>query len=697
MKIIRTLALLTASTAALGTGALAQDAPVINWYGVPGMLDMPSALMPKEADFSVGLVSFGNIGRTNFSFQITPRLGGTFRYGRWGEWNGGATEEYFERSLDLRYQLVREDTEGWKPAITIGLQDLGGTGLSSAEYIVATKSFGDRLTVSAGLGWGRFGTEGSIGAFGTRPTDGRIGMANAGTWFKGDFAPFAGATFKLNDKIRIMAEYSSDAYLAEDDGEGIIEVASPFNIGMEYRLGKRVRLGAAYMYGSEFGFNATIILNPNDPPIIGSIGSAPTPVRLRDAQAADSWTLPGGSVAKSEAQYRKALATAMNREGLALESLSISGSRAVVRVRNGRYDAETQAIGRAARAMSTVLPPHIETFVIEPIANTQPAAAVTISRSDLEQLENAPDGTEQILSRLDVSAPSRGWDGGDVVEGIYPRFSWGLAPYLDFGIANLDNPMTADIGVRLSGRAEIAPGLVASASISQIVLGNVAKNPVASTSPLPHVRSDAALYARETPILENATLAYYFLPGQDLYAKVGVGYFERMFGGIAGEVLWKPVDQNYGVGAELAYVQQRDYDGTGFLDYEIVTGHVTGYYAFDSGYNVSVKAGRYLAGDWGATVDVSREFNNGWTVSAYATMTDVSYDDFGTGAFTKGLKVEIPISWALGKPTRKVNPLTLMSMANDGGATLRWENSLYDEVEDYHSDSLESSGGMFWR
>ena len=697
MKTIRAFALLTVSCAALGSAAVAQDAPVLNWYGVPGMLDMPSALMPTEADFSVGIIGFGDISRTNFSFQITPRLGGTFRYGRWGEWNGGMTEEYFERSLDLRYQLIREDTEGWKPSVVVGLQDLGGTGLNSAEYIVATKSFGDRLTVSAGLGWGRFGTEGSIGSFGTRPTGGRVGTVNANTWFKGDFAPFAGATFKVNDKIRIMAEYSSDAYLAEDDGEGIIDIASPFNIGMEYRFGKRLRLGAAYMYGSEFGLSATVILNPNDPPIIGSIGAAPTPVRLRDARAAESWGLPGGGSAATQDDYRAALAKAMSREGLGLESLSISGSRAVVRVRNGRYDAETQAIGRAARAMTTVLPPQIETFVIEPIANTQPAAAVTIKRTDLEQLENAPDGTEQILSRLDVSAPSRGWNMGDVVDGIYPRFSWGIAPYVDFGIANLDNPTTADIGIRLSGRAEISPGLVASATISQVVLGNIADNPVASTSPLPHVRSDAALYAKDTPILENATLAYYFLPGENLYAKVGVGYFERMFGGVAGEILWKPVDQNYGIGAEIAYVQQRDYDGFGFLDYEVVTGHVSGYYAFDNGYNVAVHAGRYLAGDWGATVDISREFNNGWTVSAYATMTDVSYDDFGTGAFSKGLKVEIPISWALGKPTRKVNPLTLMSMSNDGGAMLKWENGLYDEVNDYHSDSLESSGGMFWR
>ena len=60
----------------------------------------------------------------------------------------------------------------------MGLQDFAGTGIYSAEYIVATKNFETRalgssrlpgrLKISAGLGWGRFGTRGSIGSTGTR-------------------------------------------------------------------------------------------------------------------------------------------------------------------------------------------------------------------------------------------------------------------------------------------------------------------------------------------------------------------------------------------------------------------------------------------------------------------------------------------------------------------------------------------------
>ena len=44
---------------------------------------------------------------------------------------------------------------------------------------------------------------------------------------------------------------------------------------------------------------------------------------------------------------------------------------------------------------------------------------------------------------------------------------------------------------------------------------------------------------------------------------------ERAFGGVSGEVLWKPVEQNWGVGAELNWVAQRDtYSWFGFGEYD---------------------------------------------------------------------------------------------------------------------------------
>ena len=69
---------------------------------------------------------------------------------------------------------------------------------------------------------------------------------------------------------------------------------------------------------------------------------------------------------------------------------------------------------------------------------------------------------------------------------------------------------------------------------------------------------------------------------------------ERAFGGVSSEVLWKPVEQNWGLGAELNWVAQRDsysWFGFGEYDYDVVMGHASLYW--DTGwYGLEVAARR---------------------------------------------------------------------------------------------------------
>ena len=69
----------------------------------------------------------------------------------------------------------------------------------------------------------------------------------------------------------------------------------------------------------------------------------------------------------------------------------------------------------------------------------------------------------------------------------------------------------------------------------------------------------------------------------DVYARTTLGYLEEMYGGVSTEVLWKPADSRLGLGAEVNYARQRDFDlGFGFQDYDVVTGHASAYYDFDN-------------------------------------------------------------------------------------------------------------------
>ena len=127
-----------------------------------------------------------------------------------------------------------------------------------------------------------------------------------------------------------------------------------------------------------------------------------------------------------------------------------------------------------------------------------------------------------------------------------------------------------------------------------------------------------------------------------------------MYAGAGSEVLYRPMDQPWAISANINWVKQRDFNQRfGLRDYSTTTGHATLYYAFGDQQRViaSLSAGRYLAGDYGATANVARVFRNGVTMGAYATKTNVSSAEFGEGSFDKGIYFSIPFDTLLPRST----------------------------------------------
>ena len=681
---------------------LADAKPTLSFGGVTGLIDMPTGESQSDGAFSVTSSHFGPISRTTLSFQITPRLSGSFRYTAIRKWDvpGSKLPTNYDRSFDLRYQVFEEGN--YTPGVVVGLQDIIGTGVMSGEYVAATKSFGDRFKVTAGLGWGRFGSYGAIGApFGDRPPVdvGKGGNIRTGQWFKGDVAPFAGVEWLVNDKLSLKAEYSSDDYTLEAGKKGTFERKSPFNFGVEYQLNRSIRLGGYYLYGSELGFSAQIVLDPKTRPTGGILGAGPVPIVSRPGSAA-GWSQQWVSDTATVPSLRGDLQKRLRADGIVLESLAVTATTVQIRIRNTKLDNGAQAIGRTARALAASLPASVETFTIVPVDHGIPLSEVVLRRSDLEELDHAGGQDALIRARTLILPAESGLPEGTVLsQGLYPAFSWNVAPYVKASLFDPQNPLRADFGLRLSGKYDIAPGLVLSGAVTKKLAGNLDKSQRDSNSILPHVRSDSNKYdANGDPAIENLTLAWYAKPAPNLYSRVTLGYLEPMFGGISGELLWKRVDRPYALGVELNYVQQRNFDQLfGFKDYSVVTGHMSGYYDFGNGFQAQLDIGRYLAGDYGATLTIDREFPNGWKVGAFATLTDVSFDDFGEGSFDKGIRIEIPFAWALGRPTQKTTGLVVRPILRDGGARLNVDGRLYDFVRDYHSDRLDDKWGRFWR
>lgn len=689
-------------------------APSLTFYGTPGLIDMPSAEMMPDGQFTFAVSNFAGQSRFNLSFQAFPWLSATFRYNAIRDLNLFGFSTYYDRGFDLRLRLLKE--RRLRPEITLGLQDFAGTGVYAGEYIVATKNlttpgFGagafrlpGRLKLSAGIGWGRFGSHGSLGSTGTRPSF--VGGTTGGQlsydqWFRGPYAAFGGIEWLANDRLGFKLEYSSDDYVTETQDSSVFEKKSPFNFGVEYQLNQRTRIGAYYLYGSEFGLNMQIQLNPRNP-VTPMRVSAPQPIVPRPARAAnpalwdEAWAASETGRHNAGLQLRGAVAAALKADGLLLESLVLSANAVELRFANLRYGSMAAAVGRAARVLTATMPSSVETFRIIPVQLGMALSAVTIRRSDLEALEFAGMNADALWAVTGVGDAPRQGGGAVLAQDLYPSASWSLAPYFTPAYFDPAQPLRMDFGLALGGRYRPAPGWIVSGTLRHRLAGNV-KDGRLSNSVLPHVRSDAVLYAQADTTLNNLYVARQWRAGPDLYARVTLGYLESMYGGISSELLWKPVSSRLGLGVEANYVRQRDFDQRlGFQDYSVFTGHASAYYDFGGGYLGQVDVGRYLAGDLGATFSMDRTFDNGWQVGAFFTLTDVSSADFGEGSFDKGIRFSIPLGWFLGSPSRQSIGTTIRPIQRDGGARLYVPGRLYGQVRQGHARALDGQWARAW-
>lgn len=688
--------------------------PSLNFSGQTGLIDMPTGEQQPDGYLTLDHSQFGPVIRNALRFQITPRLSGVFRYVTLKNWNAevcppdcsGANtfETYYDRNFDISYQILTESR--YLPSVTVGLQDFVGTGLAAGEYIAATKTIGPRLKVTAGIGFGRLGSYNSFGQpLGPRDAIdiGTGGNFNYKQWFHGDAATFGGIEYQINDKWTAKVEYSSDAYTEEAGNRGMFEHKSPLNYGLEYQANNTVRLGAYYMYGSELGLNLSITLNPDQRPKGGIGGPAPLPVTPRQSQQTNpqAWTTDWVERVDSKQILIGNLTRNLENTGIVIESLGVTAYSAQVRFRNTTYDAAAQAIGRVARAMTRVMPSSVEMFEIVPVDHGIAGSKLVIRRTDVERFEFSPDAASALRVRTDLVEAGVPLPGTESNPEAYPRLSWSLLPFGRTRTFDPANPFQIGLGLRLAGKYEIAPGLILSGSVTNLFISNITNPDLPGDSVLQHVRSDGSAYdTNANPDIETLTAAYYTRFAPDVYGRLTAGYLERSFGGVSAEVLYRPVNRTWAIGVEGNYVAQRDTDGKlgfGEYSYRVATGHVSGYLDLGKGYHAQVDVGRYLAGDTGATVALTREFENGWKIGAFATKTNVSAADFGEGSFDKGITLQIPLSWFYGTPTRTVRPVVIRPIGRDGGAKLEVTDRLYDVLRDYDRTRLDAQWGRVWK
>jgi Exopolysaccharide biosynthesis protein YbjH len=200
-------------------------------------------------------------------------------------------------------------------------------------------------------------------------------------------------------------------------------------------------------------------------------------------------------------------------------------------------------------------------------------------------------------------------------------------------------------------------------------------------SNMPRVRTYIREYVTSSNLtIPNLQLTHTGKLTENQFYSVYAGYLEMMFAGAGAEWLYRPLGSTVALGVDVNRVRQRDFNQDFNLrPYQVDTGHATLYW--DTGLSdvlAKLSAGRYLAGDAGVTVDLSRVFQNGVRMGGFITKTNASAQQFGEGSFDKGIYVSIPFDAMMTRSNSSVGYVLWQPLIRDGGAKLEREVQLYD-------------------
>ena len=661
--------------------ALAQ----VNDFGVGGILDIPSARMSEEGTLNTTYSRKDIVDIYSIGYQVLPRVEASFRYSIFDARQKVPVYQRNDRSFELKVRLI--DESRYLPQVSVGARDLLGTGLWSSEYVVASKAFG-ALDVTAGLGWGRL-AERDVArnplialsdSFGSRTGSSSLGgQFNTGSWFRGPrVGVFGGVRYRMRAaRVDFLAAYNSDSYQAERD-LGIVRSADPVSVGVEWEATPGVRLGASWQQGNQLALKISASLDTRQPSprkAPNGFGAARVPLeKPTDLERGVEW-------------WPRMLKDVEASGLLVREVKQTMEGELQVRYANGAYQVEADAIRRLLTLTELYVPTGASSVSLTGEALGMPTHTVKYRRPNRESsvLLQQPGRLELLPPQL-IDAPDHQRDFH------YPNFGLDVGLDLRTYLFDPDFPLLYQLSASFRGAVDFGAGWSLSGTWKQNITSQFDRIARGGESALPPVRTDQKEYLQQGKSgIDNLALVKRGKLRDDVYYQTYGGILEEMYSGVGGEVLWRPFDKPYAIGVNINAVQQREFDKMfGLRDYRTVTGHVSLYWATPwHDFDIAVHTGRYLAKDFGSTLEIQKRFANGWSVGAFATLTDVPFEVFGEGSFDKGLIFRIPFDLYSTKNTRGAYRTIIRPINRDGGRMLdNWPGSLWENMRDTMADRL---------
>ncbi|MFH6564800.1 YjbH domain-containing protein [Pseudomonas kulmbachensis] len=660
-----------------------------NDFGGVGLLQTPTARMAPAGELSFNANRTDPYSRYSLSLQPLDWLEGTFRYTsisnrKYGSEALSGDQSYKDKAVDAKARLWQESH--WLPEVALGFRDIGGTGLFSSEYFVANKRYKD-LDFSLGIAWGYIGNRGDMDnplgylddRFDTRPVSSTAGDVNTNSYFRGSPALFGGVVYQTPwAPLSLKVEYDGNDYKHEPQNNNQVQ-DSPINIGAVYKLSDSVDLTAGWERGNTALFGITLHTN---------FVSRKAPVKSYDPPATplppQAPTTPLDQVDWAEVSKKLE-----KNAGYTVERIAQRDSELMIYGEQSKYFYSAKGVGRASRILDNNANDEIQWFTLVNKRYDMPMEETSVPRATFRNVVNNEQDLVDLHRTTEVNRAT-----AHVDKTLYQQkpnpFTYGFGLGYQQNLGGPDGFLLYQVSAYAEGQYRFTPNTWASGGVSVNLFNNFDKFKYDSASNLPRVRTDLRQYITTSDVTMPALqLNQARKLDQDLYGMVYGGYLEPMYAGVGGELLYRPMGERWSVGADLNYVRQRDFDqGFGLRDYRTVTGHITSYTKLPFDLDAAVSVGRYLARDWGTTIDISREFTNGVKFGGWVTRTTASKEEYGEGSFDKGIYISIPFDEIMSVSTMSRANIAWAPLTRDGGAMLHRQYSLHTMTDGRNRDAF---------
>ena len=660
-----------------------------NDFGGVGLLQTPTARMAPAGELSLNANRTEPNSRYSLSLQPLDWLEGTFRYNvvsnrKYGPEALSGDQSYKDKAVDVKARLWQESH--WLPEVALGFRDVGGTGFFSSEYFVANKRI-NNLDFSLGIAWGYIGNRGNMDnplgyiddKYDTRPVSSTAGEVRTNLYFRGPTALFGGVAYQTPwAPLSLKLEFDGNDYKHEPQDNNLKQ-DSPINIGAVYKLNDSIDLIAGWERGNTALFGITLHTNfvsrkatvkSYDPP------AQPLPAQAPVAPLEDiDWAAVSQQLEKNA--------------GYKVERIAQRDSELMVYGEQSKYFYSAKGAGRASRILDNTANDQIEWFTMVNKRYDMPVEEISVPRSTFRDVVNNEQDLVNLHRTTEVNRATAHYD-----KTLYQKkpdpFTYGFGLGYQQNLGGPDGFLLYQISAYAEGQYRFTPNTWASGGISANLLNNYDKFTYDAPSKLPRVRTDVRQYVTTSDITMPALqLNKAKRLDQDLYGMVYGGYLESMYAGVGGELLYRPMGERWSIGADLNYVRQREFDqGFGLRDYRTVTGHITSYTKLPFDLDAAVSVGRYLARDWGTTIDISREFTNGVKFGGWVTRTTASAEEYGEGSFDKGIYISIPFDEMMSVSTMSRANIAWAPLTRDGGAMLHRQYSLHTMTDGRNRDAF---------